>query len=130
MTDPTQINYVFFETATGRILQIGSMPSSMLGLQEGFVPSTTTVLETDDLASLYTDYILNGAVTPRPVNPSTLSGMTISNVPNPSGVTVGTDAPVTVTDGVVDLSFTQPGSYTVQVQSWPMLDAVFTVTQP
>jgi hypothetical protein len=56
--------------------------------------------------------------------------MKISNVPNPSAVTIGGDEPVMVTDGEVELEFTQPGTFDIKVSSWPMLDVTFSVTVP
>jgi hypothetical protein len=106
---------------TGRILYTGHVPDSMLKLQGDNVVAAS--------ANVKTDYILNGAVTPRPTNPTTLSGMKLLNVPNPSTVTIAGVNPQTVTDGEVDLEFTQPGTYTIVVSSWPALDATFTVTQ-
>ena len=86
-----------------------------------------SVLSPDQLSK---NYVSNGVITPRPTNPTTLSGMKLLSVPNPATVTIAGVNPQTVTDGEVDLSFTQPGTYRVVVSSWPMLDATFMVTQP
>lgn len=124
-SDPTQTNYAIADS-TGRILLVGSVPAWMLPAQ----PLTAGQVIVLGKANLNLDYVSNSTITPRPANPSTISGMTISNVPNPSTVTIDGVNPQTVTDGTVNLSFTQPGTYTVVVSSWPMLDATFTVTQP
>lgn len=125
MADVTgNIDYVAVD-ATGRILLTGNIPETMLAIQ----PEISGVTYVMGKASMTSDYVLNGVITPRPANPTTLSGMQLSNVPNPSTVTIAGGSPTTVTDGEVDLSFTQPGTYDVQVSSWPMLDAVFSVTQ-
>ena len=110
----------------GEIQYTGSVPEFMMDVQ--ISPAGGSIVR--GIGSPVTDYVLNGAITPRPANTATISGMTISNVPNPSTVTIAGGSPTTVTDGEVDLSFTQPGTYTVVVSSWPMLDATFQVTQP
>jgi hypothetical protein len=81
------------------------------------------------VGNVNTDYVKDHVITPRPVNSSVLTGMTISNISNPSTVAVDGGEPSQVTDGEVDLEFTQPGTYTVVVSGWPELDAVFEVTQ-
>jgi hypothetical protein len=69
-------------------------------------------------------------VVARQSNPSSLDGMKISNVPNPSTVTIGTELPVDIQDGEIDLEFAYPGTYLVVIESWPYLAAKFEVTQP
>lgn len=126
MTDSTSQTKFVLTDSSGKIIQWGSMPYSMLALQ--VPPTGGSIVEGEGTST--THYVSNGAITSRPANPSTISGMTISNVPSPSTVTISGVNPQTVTDGVVDLSFTQPGTYTVVVAAWPMLDATFSVTQP
>jgi hypothetical protein len=122
-----QTAYVFSD-ATGRIYQTGSMPLRMLEQQKSHVSAGHQVVE--GAGSSDKDYVLNGAIVPRPANPTTRAGMKLLNVPNPSSVTIDGANPHQVTDGEVDLEFTQPGTYTVTVSSWPALDATFTVIQP
>lgn len=126
MTDPTTQTAFVLADSAGKIVQWGSMPYSMISLQQPPAGGSIVI----GSGNPATDYVFNGVITRRPTNPSTIAGMTISNVPNPSNVTIGAGTPQTVVDGVVNLSFTQPGTYTVVVSSWPMLDATFTVTQP
>jgi hypothetical protein len=120
----TNVPYVEADS-TGKIIVTGTIPPSMIALQKP--PAGGSVVE--GAGNPATQYVANGAIVARPANPSTLSGMTISNVPHPSTVTIAGANPQTVTDGVVDLSFTQPGTYAVVVSAWPMLDATFSVTQ-
>jgi hypothetical protein len=122
--DYTQTSYAVADS-TGKIVVVGTIPAFMVSNQ---VPPTGGSLARG-AADMSADYILNGVITPRPANPSTLSGVTISNVPNPSSVIIAGGSPTQVTDGEVDLSFTQPGTYAVVVSSWPALDATFSVTQ-
>jgi hypothetical protein len=123
--DHTLTQYMIVD-ATGAIKGNGNIPAFMLAAQTP-PPGGSHVLGTGD-RSLH--YVKDGVRTDRPANPTTLSGMKLSNVPNPSTVIIGTETAQTVTDGEVDLSFTQPGTYTVVVSSWPMLDTTFKVTQP
>jgi hypothetical protein len=123
--DHTLTRYVIAD-ATGKILGNGNIPAFMLADQV-LLPGGSHVLGTGDTT---TQYVTNGVITARPPNPTTLSGMQLSNVPNPSSVTIDAANPQQVTDGEVELSFTQPGTYTIVVSSWPMLDATFKVTQP
>lgn len=123
-TDLTQTPYVIADTK-GEITLSGLIPAFMVSLQPLEAGQSIVLGE----GRHGVDYVLNGVITPRPANPSTISGMKISNVPNPSTVTIDGVNPQTVTDGEVDLSFTQPGTYAVVVSSWPMLDATFKVTQ-
>lgn len=123
--DKTMTDFVIADTATGKIAMSGQIPAFMIPLQ---------VLKAGQAVflgkgSAATSYIVAGVITLRPPNPSSISGMKISNVPNPSNVTIDGGVPSAVTDGEIDLSFEQPGNYSVRVMSWPPLDAVFTVTQ-
>jgi hypothetical protein len=111
--------------STGLITMIGSVPAFMISAQT--TPTGGSLVL--GAANLTTDYVLNGVITPRPANPTTISGMQLSSIPNPSTVTIAGESPTTVTDGEVELSFTQPGTYDVQVSSWPALTATFSVTQ-
>jgi len=129
-TDTTQYNFTpthfVIADATGKIVMQGMVPAYQLYTLT--IPEGGQIL--DVMGDPKLDYVSNKQVVPRPANPTTLSGMKLLNVPNPSSVTIAGVNPQTVTDGEVDMSFTQPGTYTVVVSSWPALDATFTVTQP
>ena len=113
-------HFANYDPATGRIAYTGSVPTSMLSLQGN------NVVEGD--ADLTLDYVENGAITPRPANTATLDGMTLKNLPNPCTINVEGVAHA-CTDPTADLSFSHPGTFTVTVSAWPMLDATFSVTQ-
>lgn len=119
---PTDIVYA---DSSGKITATGRVPAFMVPDQPPPDGGSVAIGKADK--SLH--YVTGGAIAERPANPSTLSGLRISNVPNPSTVTIDGENPYTVTDGEVDLEFTQPATYTVTVSSWPMLDATFQVTQ-
>lgn len=129
--DETQTDYTIVDAA-GRVQQVGNMPAWMVADQDAHVPDGGHILP--GRADFYADYA-DSSTTPwllkaRPQNSAVLSGMKISNVPNPSAVTIGGDEPVMVTDGEVELEFTQPGTFDIKVSSWPMLDVTFSVTVP
>lgn len=116
---PMSIHFAKYDE-TGRILFLGSVPAEMLELQgENVVPG---------VADPTTDYVLAGVLTKRPLNPTTIDGMSLKNLPKPCVITVEGKA-YDCTDDTSDLSFSQPGTYTVQVSAFPMLDTTFQVTQ-
>lgn len=125
--DETQVPYTFHDT-DGRIVQTGAMPRWMLATQEDHLPAGILAIEVE--SDLFRDYVLDGAAVPRPANTTVQSGMKLVNLPNPATVAINGTAPQQVTDGEVEFEFTQPGTYTVVVSAWPMLDATFQVTQP
>lgn len=103
----------------GRILATGSMPESMLELQEGNIYVGTV----DPLR----EYIADGVAAPRPVNPAALSGTTLTNLPVPCVIQIN-DSQYPCSDATATLRFAQVGTYTVTVIAFPYLDARFTVT--
>lgn len=74
-------------------------------------------------------YVLNGEVVPRPENPTTISGLTLSNVPVPAQVVIDTTVYETNVS-TVELAFDYPGTHTVKVIAWPHLDKEFQVENP
>lgn len=75
-------------------------------------------------------YVLNGEVTDRPENPTTIAEFVLSNVPVPSTIKIN-DATYEAYESEVELSFSQIGTYTVKVISpWPILDKEFQVENP
>lgn len=74
-------------------------------------------------------YVLNGEVVPRPENPATLSGQTLSNVPVPATIIVNGTS-YESSESIVELGFSQPGTYAVKVVAWPHLDKEFSVENP
>lgn len=103
----------------GRILATGSMPDSMLELQDG-----NLYIGTVDANS---EYIAEGIAVKRPENPATLVGTTLTNLPAPCAIQIN-DTRYPCTDDTATLHFTQAGTYVITVISFPHLDARFTVT--
>lgn len=110
----------------GRITVSGSVPYFMLKVQP--IPDGGSLVEGEGYGD--THYVKDGVITERQSNPSAISGMKITGIPNPSTITIGNELPVTVEDGEVDLEFDYPGTYAVLVQAWPYMDVTFQVTQP
>jgi hypothetical protein len=108
--------------ATGRILRTGQCPQEMVQLQ---AMDGNTALEGQ--ASDLTDYVSNGVVLPRPVNPATLSGLQLQNVPLPAALWFD-GATYALTESTVDLTFDAPGAHVLTLQAFPYLDKTFTVT--
>jgi len=122
--DHTLTQYMIAD-ATGKIVGLGNIPAFMLEFQVP-PPGGSHVLGTGDQA---VHYIQDGVRTARPTNPSTLSGTTLSNVPNPSTVAINGKS-YAVTDGTLEMSFPQPGTYAITVSSpFPMLPAKFSIKQ-
>ncbi|MFT4064266.1 hypothetical protein [Paraburkholderia sp.] len=121
--DMTKTDWVVAD-AQGAILYGGHSPRWMMDVQVPPEGGSVVVGQ----GKTETDWVTGGAVVPRPANTVKLDGMTLTNVATGATVTIGgTD--YTVTDGTVELSFSQPGIYTVKVSAFPMLDATFQVTQ-
>lgn len=104
----------------GHILYTGQVPGTMLELQGENVVAGE--------ADLDLDYVLDGAITRRPANTAVLKGMKLRSLPKPCVITVEGVAHDCI-DATADLSFSLPGTYTVTVSAWPMVDATFEVTQ-
>lgn len=80
-------------------------------------------------ANVDLDWVDGHAIVRRPENPTVLDGMTLRNLPIPCVITIDGTAHDS-TDETAELSFSQPGTFTVVVSAFPMLDATFQVTQP
>lgn len=118
-------NYIVYNER-GAILQTGTCPSEMLGLQKS---AGRNVME--GTASIESDYVVGGAITARPTMAAAISAqsiaadgvsaITIGDLP--AGVELVIHGPVVtsgITDGsVVELTFALPGSYTIWLSLFP-----------
>jgi hypothetical protein len=104
---------------TGKVLFTGSIPESMLALQGDNI----YVGDIDG----QTHYVVDGVATQRPVNPAKLVGNTLTAVPAGTVVTIG-NSQYAVDDGVADLHFSYPGTYSLQLACFPYLDTSIEVT--
>lgn len=73
-----------------------------------------------------TYYVVDGEPTPRPENPTTLTDLTLNNVPIPAIITINSQTYATESD-TIELEFDQPATYTVVVSAFPYLDKEFTI---
>lgn len=74
-------------------------------------------------------YVLNGEVVDQPVNPTTLSWLTLNNVPVPATVWIDSSEYQT-NESTVELEFSFPGKHKVKVVAFPYLDAEFEIENP
>lgn len=120
----------------GRILQTGRIPESMFELQQEEAQGRFVL---EGSADVRTQYVVNGALVSRPVNPAVFSAMAaaadgtdevvIAGVP--AGSKVAVTGPVSLSD-IADgtdicLTFARPGAYLVRVESFPYRDLEVTV---
>lgn len=73
-----------------------------------------------------THYVSNGEVTLRPEQLTTLTGMTLNNLPTPCQIIID-DISYEVDESTVELEFDEPGAHNIKVVAFPYLDKEFTV---
>lgn len=120
----TSIAYVGAD-ADGRIQYQGIVPEAMYELQTP--PAGGTLVKGQGAPA--THQVVDGAIVDRPASPAVLDGLAIANVPAGAIVTIdGVTYADPVTDGRIDLSFSEAGAHTVSLACWPEQDATFEVT--
>lgn len=127
-------SFIVYDTRTGRIKRTGICPIDMMDLQAD-VSNYEIIMEGEANDAIH--YILNGVLTMRPENPSTIDKTTmaangveittISNIPNPSTVEILPIAMYTVTDGTLQFTIDTPGEYKITVRGFPYLNKELTV---
>jgi hypothetical protein len=116
--------YATYDTTTGRIIRSGTCQPEDLAFQ---AKQGQSVVELDDSSKNDANsFISGGVVVPRPSNPATISGLTISNIPTGCVLTIEGTAYI-VNDGTAELSFNAPGTYSVGASLWPYLPKAFEV---
>ncbi len=115
------MRYVVYDAA-GAIKRTGEVPESMLALQAHNGEFVVEGVADDTL-----HYILNGAVTDKMEITAMLSGTTISGLPTPATITIER-ARYDVIDGVAELSFNLPGTYSVLCEAMHHLPKTIQVT--
>lgn len=119
------MNIVVYNLGSGEITRSITCPDDMVPFQ--YDHETENFLEHDRVNDALF-YIVSGEITNRPEFQETISGTTITGLPNPT--TVVTNGTVTVvTDGEADLAFEQTGTYFVQLYSFPCIEKTVEVTQ-
>jgi hypothetical protein len=126
---PAPLDYTMTEyvaaNAAGMIMCAGLVPRYIYDVQ--IAPAGGSLVF--GIGHPATDYVENGAIVARPANPAVLNGTVLTGLPNPSTVTINGTA-YTVTDGELDMTFPNAGTYAIAVTSpFPYLDAAFTHTQ-
>lgn len=119
------MNYIVYDTNSGRILRSVTCPPDMIQLQ--YDASESAHIEhtmVDDTQY----YVVAGQVVQRPEFTEQISGTVISNLPVPTTVVINEEE-FLVDDGSAELSFEHPGSYTVRLVSFPYIDKTVEVTQ-
>ncbi|KVH05367.1 hypothetical protein WS84_27935 [Burkholderia anthina] len=116
-------DYLIYDS-DGRITTRARMPDAMIDIQ--VVPEGGTLLRAQ--CDIALDWVEAGEVKRRPANPATIDGMSLKNLPARCTIVVNGEAHECA-DNSATLSFSQPGTYPVIVKAWPMLDAIFEVTQ-
>jgi hypothetical protein len=114
---------------TGRLTNILECPLTQVAANLALLPTTHKSIET--VISYNTDTyfidVQNSEIIPRPENPTTINGYILTNLPVPSTVRIGTEE-FLVEDGELEMAFDLPGTYTINVDSFPFQDATFEVT--
>jgi len=117
------MKYTVYFTESGEISKVCECPENMITFQLSDGESYTTGGSSDTV-----DYVVNGAVTPRPEMPVTVTGTTL-NVP--LGTEFSVRGPATAEgvsdDGVIEFEFAEPGTYTVLLRNFPYLDTEVTL---
>lgn len=114
------MNIAVFKTSTGQFVFIGSVPTVEAAAMQPDGPDEEVLL---DIEATFNDYVLNGAVTPRPEMPITQDGNTLTV---PAETEFSIRSPVLAhgisDDGVLEFEFSEPGTYTILLIKWPYLD--------
>ena len=128
------MKYTVYAAPTGKILRYGECPEDLVQLQAiGPIEQVISI----DCDSDITQYIQDGEVVSRPdplviINNSNTSadGVTpcvLSNIPSGSVAKVGGNTVGVIYDGVLELTFDEPGDYIVHLELFPYLDTEFTI---
>lgn len=115
--------FVRYDPATGEIIEYGrqSKAATALFIEQGKPYVMGEGTDVDFVA------LPEGVIEPKMPFPGSLDGMNLVNLPIPCRVYIGTEI-YEVDDGEVELSFGQPGTYPILVQSPCYQDASFEVT--
>ena len=117
------MKYITYD-AQGKILQLNQCPDEMYAMQTAAAGQFHLIDGTSDIAN---NYVSNNGVLPRLKSTATITGNTITNMINPSTVSINGKF-YTINDTTVTLTFPKAGAYNIVVSAWPYLDATFTVT--
>ena len=116
---------ISFYNAEGRIT--GTASGDQMSIQGTIERTTKLFVEGSHFGKPV--YVVDGVVTNRPANPAVLTGATLSNLPVPCDIRVNQTV-YKCTEDHAELTFDQPGTYTILVSAWPYLDGEFTHVNP
>lgn len=119
------MNTISFYDSTGKITGVAEFPPGVAGM----IKEHTAAPFIDGNWLDKPVYVVDGIVVNRPENPTTLTGRTLHNVPVPATIKINA-AIYEAVESEVELSFNQPGTYTVKVIAWPYLDKEFQIENP
>lgn len=80
----------------------------------------------NEYADYNTDWVCNGEITPREVNPAIFDGLYIKNVPCPGKLFIN-NKEYSITDSEIELGL-PPGAYMLVLDCFPYLPKTFEVT--
>ena len=108
--------FVVYTPEDGKILQWVESPDEMMrcGPAEAFLKVTSPV-------SSDTHYVLNNKVVKRPILPVRISKHLLLNVPADAQIRIE-EAVYSADGSPIELDFTLPGTYRIQVSAWPYKD--------
>lgn len=106
---------------TGRIEQTGAAPEFMLDLQGG--PGLSLAV---GAADMHRDYVKAGVITARAVCPAELAGHVLIGLPVPCTVNINRTA-YPCDEPIAHLELPYAGRYSIRIESFPYLDAEFTL---
>ena len=119
------MNIISFYDSTGKITGSADFPPGVADM----IKEHTAAPFVDGLWLDLPVYVVDGNAVNRPDNPTTLTGRILSNVPVPATIKINADSYAS-SESEVELSFNQPGTYTVKVIAWPHLDKEFQIENP
>ena len=120
---------ITFYDATGKITGTAFFKDDLADMIKSPDGATAPHIDGNHFAQSATKYVVDGALVDRPVNPATLSGLTLSNLPAPCKIRINATT-YDCTETTSTLSFSQPGAYKVTVTAWPHQDKEFSIAYP
>jgi hypothetical protein len=120
--------HIIYETSTGKIIGVLDCPDFLFSInRDNAIPEQSLIRDGGQIDGSLYYYDLIDTVLPRPDNPTTINGHILSNLPIPSTIRIGSEE-FLVEDGELEMAFDLPGTYTINVDSFPFQDATFGVT--
>lgn len=110
--------------SAGRINYVATLSDDTAALP---VYASGVEVPLDWVGSTDTYYVSNGECLIRPINPATIEGYTLSNLPTPCVISID-NVSYDCNESTAEMSFDHAGVYKVKVTSFPHLDAEFELT--